>query len=285
MDLRLFWGVIKRYRRVAIGGTLVALVLATLTYGTPGLVNGTPTIVPRTPAAYESRAELIITQYNGVYGRADARTLATGAPSFLSSLSPVYAGLANGSVVQAAVRASRIPGTIAATEGVDPNTGDYTPFLNITTSGPTPVDAERLMRIGITAFDKYIAQMENSSAVPQSARVDLQVVRSGFPAVLASGHKVTLPLLVFVVVIAALIALMFSLENKDPQTAVMLGRVAGGPILSGVGGDGTAVATPEFSTAAAGHGAERAPSPGDVSRPGVRGRLYRPGLTEKLKRP
>ena len=36
MDLRLFWAVTKRFKRVAIGGFLLAVVLAVLAYGTPG---------------------------------------------------------------------------------------------------------------------------------------------------------------------------------------------------------------------------------------------------------
>ena len=70
MDLPLFWGVIKRYKRLAIGGTLLAVLLAMLTYGTPSLSGGKPTIVPRTAPVYQSRAQLLISQYDGVFGRA-----------------------------------------------------------------------------------------------------------------------------------------------------------------------------------------------------------------------
>lgn len=286
MDLPLFWGVVKRYKRLALGGTLVAAVLAILAYGTPSLSGGMPTIVPHSAVAYESQAQLLITQGNGVFGRADAQSLSAGAPTFLSSLSPVYAGLANGSAIQGAVRASRIPGTLSASEGVDPNTGDYTPFLNLTTSAPTPRDAERLVKIAINAFQTYISEMQGGSSVPEASRVTLQVVKSGLPAVLASGHKVTLPLLVFVVVIAALIAVMFSMENKDPQTAVNLGRVTASQLAAGIyRGDSPAVATPEFGSSLASHGTERSLPPGEQSRTGTFDRLYRPGLADRLKRP
>src|ERR1700761_9722902 len=67
MDLRLFWGVVKRYKRLAIGGTLVAALLAILAYGTPSLSGGMPTIVPHTPPVYQSQAQLLIAQGNGIY--------------------------------------------------------------------------------------------------------------------------------------------------------------------------------------------------------------------------
>jgi hypothetical protein len=285
MDLPLFWGVVKRYKRLALGGTLVALVLAILAYGTPSLSGGMPTIVPHSAVAYESQAQLLITQGNGVFGRADAQSLSAGAPTFLSSLSPVYAGPANGSAIKGAIRASRIPGTLSASEGVDPNTGDYTPFLNLTTMAPTPQAAERLVKVAINAFESYITRMQGGSSVPESSRVTLAVVKSGDPAVLANGHKITLPVLVFVVVLAALIALMFSMENKDPRTAVALGRMTPAPVVAGSIGHGAPIATPEFGSALAGHATERSLPPGEPSRTGSFDRLYRPGLADRLKRP
>jgi hypothetical protein len=285
MDLRLFWGVVQRYKRLAIYGTLAAALLALLSYGTPSLSGGLPTIVPHTPPIYQSQAQLLIAQGNGIYSRADPQAISAGAPNFLSSLSPVYAGLANGSAVQGAVRASHIPGTLSATEGVDPNTGDYTPFLNLTTTGPTPEAAERLSKIGINAFRSYIEQMQGGSSVPAASRVIMQVIKSGTPATLAAGHKVALPLLVFIVVLTALIALMFSLENRDPQTAAKLGRVPASPVVAGVNGDVAAAATTEFSSSFAVHGTERSTQSGESSRTGTFERLYRPGLADRLKRP
>jgi hypothetical protein len=286
MDLRLFWGVVKRYKRLAIGGTLVAALLAILAYGTPSLSGGLPTIVPHTPPVYQSQAQLLIAQGNGIYSRADPQSLSAGAPNFLSSLSPVYAGLANGSAVQRAVRASHIPGTLSATEGVDPNTGDYTPFLNLTTSAPTPQDAERLSRIAINAFQSYLEEMQGGSSVPASSRVLLQVVKSGNPATLAAGKKVALLLLVFIVILTALVALMFSLENKDPQTAAKLGRLLPSPVVAGLNGDAAVAATSEFGSPLAARGNELSTQSGESpSHSGTFERLYRPGLADRLKRP
>lgn len=50
MDFTLFFGVVKRYKRVVIPGAVLAVVLAVLSYGTPGLKGGKPTIVPGVPS-------------------------------------------------------------------------------------------------------------------------------------------------------------------------------------------------------------------------------------------
>ena len=225
MDLRLFWGVVKRYKRLSIGGALLAVILAVLAYGTPSLSGGFPTVVPRGSVTYASDAQLLITQPTGVYGRlANDNSAALQDPGYLSTLSPIYAGLATGNSVQAAIRAAKVPGALTATGGVDPNTGDYLPFVNVTATGPTPQDAATLSKIGIASLQAYAAKMEADSAVPANERIYLEVIKTG-PPVLASGHKVMIPLLVLVAVFTGLITLLFSLENHDPQTAAALGRV------------------------------------------------------------
>jgi hypothetical protein len=222
MDLRLFWAIIKRFKRVSIGGFLLAVVLAVFAYGTPGPGG----ITPRGSVTYESQAQLLITQAGGVYGRADPKTLTVGAPGYMSSLSPIYAGLANGTAVQDAVTAAKVPGKVTATEGVDPNTGAYTPFVTLTADSPTAADAAKLSQKAIASFQNYVAQMEADNGVPTNSRIALEVVRNGLPPVIASKPKPTIPVLVFIAVISGTIMLLFSLENKDQRSAVALGRVA-----------------------------------------------------------
>jgi hypothetical protein len=221
MDIRLFWAVVKRYKRIAIAGTLLAVVLAVFAYGTPGPGG----IKPRGSVTWEAQAQLLITQATGAYGRLDFKTVQVGAPGYLSGLSPIYAGLANGDAVQAATRDRKVPGLVTATEGIDPNTGGYTPFVNLTASAPTAQDAVILAKRGISALQDYINEMEAATGVPAASRINLAVIRSGLPPVIASKPKPTIPALVFIATMAGLIMLLFSLENKDPSSAAALGRV------------------------------------------------------------
>jgi hypothetical protein len=221
MDLKLFWAVAKRYKRISIGGTILAVVLAVFAYGTPGPGG----IKPRGSVTWEAKAQLLLTQANGVYGQADTAAIQAQGPTYMSSLSPIYAGLANGSAVQNAVKAAKVPGKVSATEGVDTNTGAYTPFITLTASGPSAADVAKLSRIGIAAFQSYIEQMEVADGVAPSSRIALAVVSNGLPPVIGSKPKPTIPVLVFLAIMSGTIMLLFSLENHDPQSAAKLGRV------------------------------------------------------------
>lgn len=238
MDLGLFWAVLKRFKRVSITGTVLAVVLAVLAYGTPS-PHG---ITPRGTVTWESRAELLITPATGLYGRADAKTVQLGDPAYMSTLSPVYAGLANGTAVQQAVRDPRVPGMVTATEGVDPNTGNYTPFVTLTATASSAPNAALLVTRGITAFQGFISKMEQAEGVPPYDRIALQVVRNGLPPVIASKPRMTIPILAFLAVMAGMIILVFSMENRDPRSAAALGRlpavVADGPTAPAAVGNG-----------------------------------------------
>src|SRR5262249_7442315 len=182
-------------------------------------------ITPRGSVTWESQAQLLITQATGAYGRVDFKTVQVGAPGYLSGLSPIYAGLANGDAVQAATRDPKVRGIVTATEGIDPNTGGYTPFVNLTATAATAKNAAILAKRGIRALQDYINQMEASTGVPVTDRINLAVIRSGLPPAVASKPKPTIPVLVFIATMAGLIMLLFSLENKDPRSAATLGRV------------------------------------------------------------
>jgi hypothetical protein len=219
MDLRLFWAVTKRFKRVAIGGFLLAVVLAVLAYGTPGPGG----ITPHGTVTYESQAVLLITQSNGAYGRADSKTLSVGAPGYMASLSPIYAGLANGTAVQDAIRAARIPGRVGASEGVDPQTGAYTPFVTLTAVAPTAADAGKLSQKAVAAFRSFVSQMEANSGVPSSTAVALEVVSNGLPPTIASQPKPTIPVLVFIAVMAGT-RIRVARQRSDGSRQALLAR-------------------------------------------------------------
>ena len=267
MDLRLFWGVVKRYKRLAIGGTLLAMILAIFSYGTPGLSNGKPTIIARGSVTWASQAELLIGQDDGVYGRADAKTLATGSPGYMSSLTPVYTAIANSTAVQSVIRAAKIPGTVVATEGVDPLTGAYQPLVMLTAAAPTESDAAKLAAVGIKAFQTNVAQMEAAAGIPQNSRVVLQVIQTGLPPHIAAKPKLTIPVLILFALMTGLIVLLFSLENRDPQTAAKFGRVTSGMEAGAPAENGRFVAPPPAihasSSGARDHKQDRLHEPND----------------------
>jgi hypothetical protein len=252
MDLQLFWGVVKRYKRVALGGTLLALALAVLSYGTPSFSHGKPTLVPRQPPTYQSQVQLLITQAGGAsYYSTSAKAVQSAGYGYLAALSPVYAGIASGNTVQDAVRATKLPGKVTAQEGLDTQTGDYTPFVTLTATGPTPQDAAALGKVATASLQNYVSGMQASAGVESSARITLQVLANGLPPVVASGSKKTIPILVLIASLGALVALLFALENRDHATAVALGRVPSALRPAAMNGAPLSVDTPPLPSRAA----------------------------------
>ena len=69
MDFQLFLAVLKRYKRMVIVGCALGIALAVLSYGTPGMVNGKPGIVPRGAEVWQGQSELLLSQAGDPYGR------------------------------------------------------------------------------------------------------------------------------------------------------------------------------------------------------------------------
>lgn len=234
MDIRLFLAVIRRFKKLVIGGVILAILLAILSYGTPRMVNGKPGVIPRGTETWQSQAEIMITQGSDPYGRAaqqftggSAKMPATpvGDQSYMSGLAPIYAALANGDAIRNRVaQADHLPGTFTATEVIDTATSAPLPFIEMTATAPTETDAVTLAERASKVLENYVAAQQQAAGIAPADRVLLQMVQNGRPATLVKGHSTTIPMLVFVAVLAASIWLAFLKENADPKTAAKLGR-------------------------------------------------------------
>jgi hypothetical protein len=261
MDFKLFLGVLKRYKRMVIGGMLLAVLLSVLSYGTPGLQGGKPTIIPRGSEVWQGEAELLISQEGFPYGRAvsqiqpgkgaDIPSEVVGDFNSLASLSSVYAAMANGTAVQQ--RAAReagvslcpstgVCGSVVAAEVDDISDGVPLPLLTLTSSAPTAVDAAKLATTTVAVLEREITQQEVAAGTPADQRIVLQTVKSGAPATLTEGHKKSIPILVLFAVAVASIALAF-IRNSHSDDPVRPTRrhldegmdPDGGPVFGGAG--------------------------------------------------
>lgn len=214
MDVRLFAAVMSRFKKIAIAGAVAAIVLSGLAYMRSG---GTP--------IYEAQSEVLITQPDDPYGA--PTSAAIDASGYLNDLSSVYAAMANGDTVQAmALRAAGVTeGVVDASEVVDPNTGNPEPLLTLTSSAPTAIGAVKLAEKMPVVLQDYIASQQASAQIPGGLRVRLDEVKAASAPELASKSQIIVPLLVFMGITAAVITLIFMLENLNPQTAEKLGRV------------------------------------------------------------
>jgi hypothetical protein len=235
MDIKLFIGVIKRFKKLVIGGFFLAIVLAVFSYGTPGTKGGKPTVIPRGTETWQSQAQLLITQASFPYGRAAQQytggkggipAAPVGDQSYMSNLAPIYAALANGSTVQHLIaKAAPGAGSVAATQVINTATSFGEPFVDLTATAHSAQAAAKLAQTASTVLVNYVTQQQNRAGIAASDRVQLQVVQSGATPQMTSGPSKSVPLLVFVAVLGAAIALAFMKENADPQTAAALGRV------------------------------------------------------------
>jgi hypothetical protein len=237
MDFKLFYAVVKRYKRVVISGAVLAIVLSVLSYGMPGLKGGKPTIIPRGSEVWQGDAEILISEEGFPYGRAvtqvipgkgvDVPAQTYGDESYLSNLSSVYAAMANGNALQQEVAkdthfavcpAKVTCGTILAAEVADPNTSAPLPLVTITASAPTAGEAAKLATTTVSVLKGEITQQEAASGTPVDQRVELQTLKSGSPATLSQGYSKSIPMLVLFAVLSASIALAFILNNhsEDP---------------------------------------------------------------------
>lgn len=260
MDIPLYFAVMRRFWKIVLVGFVLAIALAFLSYG-------------RGSVTYESQAEALITQQSFPYGRAAAPgganaagSVLLGSPGVLSGLSPVYAQLANSDQIQKTVlKQAKVAGTITASGVNDPATGFSLPFLQLVSTAPTAAGAATLAQLEFNVLAKFITQQQANAGIPANDRVQLVLIENGNPPKIAGGRSASIPMLVFVAVLGAAIAIAFFKEKSDPQTAAKLGRVpAGQPQFAH--GEPHGVLAPDVCYANGataygnGHGAAGAPS-------------------------
>lgn len=229
MDLKLLSRVLGRHKVVTLGGLALALVLAIFAYGQPTFANGKPTVVPRGTEIWQTQAQLLINQQNDPYGdvvdglpltsgKRSAQTsqnppLQVGSVDYLASLAPVYAAIANGDAVQSQVHKLGPTASVVAIAMTDPTTGLLLPVVQLTVTAFSEDTAYKAAALASSALEKVVVNEQAASGIPAVQRVRLSRVQNGLQVRLIKGHKPTVPMLVFVAVMAAAITLAFVLEN------------------------------------------------------------------------
>lgn len=224
MDLSLFFAVLWRSKRLVFGGVLVGVVLAVLAYGQPSLAGGKPTVIPRGAEVWQSESQLLIAQDGFPYGE-------TTTPSVsLSTLSPVYANVANGNLVQSEIRQQLgTVGSVKAMEVIDTAASSNLPFVTFLASAPTASRATKLAAGAAVIFQAYVARQQASAKIPRGKRVQLSIVESSTKPKLTEGHKLSIPILVFLAVLLSAISLVFLRENvRKSRVAAQLAHVPSG---------------------------------------------------------
>lgn len=216
MDLSLFLAVLWRSKRLVFGGLLLGVILAVLAYGQPSFAGGKPTLVPRGAEVWQSESQLLIAQAGFPYGETTTTTPSTS----LNTLSPVYANVANGNLIQAEIRQQLgTVGTVKAVEVIDAAASTNLPFVTFLASAPTGSLATKLAAGAAVIFQNYVTRQQASSKIPHDRRVQLSIVESGTKPKLVEGHKLSIPILVFLAVMLSAVSLVFLRENLSKARA------------------------------------------------------------------
>jgi hypothetical protein len=234
MDLQLYFRVLWRFRLLTALGLLIALLLALLSIVRIDTSNAFG-LEYREPEQWASRATVLVTEKKFPLGRSVFEEVIqptttdrpkTYAPQFappsrFTELANIYAELAMSDPVrQLMLRDGPVRGAIQAVALKATNGSDAPlPLLSIGGISTTPEAAMRLAGRGTDALIEYIEEEQRANGIPQEQRVVLTVVNQPKldRAELMSGRSLTMPIVVFMVVMFATFGLVFILENLRPR--------------------------------------------------------------------
>lgn len=232
MDLPLYFRVLWRFRLLVLPGFLVAIALAVLAYGKVDFSHGFK-VTPRAVPVFHVDALLLVTQKGFPWGESQQPYVAgdvnKGLPavpvgdfSRMSGIAMIYSELADSDAVKALTplkptKTEKLVTSPYAPASAPP--GTVLPMVALSAEAASPARAAKLINARIAAFEGYISSQQTKADLAARKRVVVQVLRAGDPAtaVILSGKKKTLPVVVFLAVMIAVTGLAFMLENMRPR--------------------------------------------------------------------
>jgi len=171
---------------------------------------------------------LLLTQPGFPWGRVLPSTAAGPAAvgaGRLQSLTELYAQLANSDEVKRMMIRDGAPKTwkIVADPIQQRDSGSVLPVVALSGQAFSAKDAAAAAAYGRRAFIRYLANQQESAAIPAAQRVQIQLLNaSSTPRpVVIKPHSKTLPMMVFLAVLGATLGLAFILENRGPNIRVV----------------------------------------------------------------
>lgn len=209
MDLPLYTRILWRHRRALLASSLIAIFLAVLAYYRVDVDGVVPKLTPRKAEVWQSEAQVILTEGGFAAG---SRAQFPNAGRF-SGLSTLYARLAESDEVLALIETEeKLPGLFQAAPITD-NVAGPLPIVALLGKGDTASAAEITLSRGMKGFFKYVGQKQVEADIPPRQRIRLEVLNAPDSATLIQPRKKTLPVVVFLAVMIAAIAIIFTLEN------------------------------------------------------------------------
>jgi hypothetical protein len=223
MDLGLYASVLWRFRWIVLLGTLLAVVLTVLTVAkvtSDGLAY-------RKAETWQAQTTLLLTQPGFPEGRAlfpnseskgeERSKYSYTDPNRFASLTALYSQFAQSDEVRALVRRDGAPrgSSVSAAPVIPEGPSGYTPLpvIALFGSAQSRSDAVETTRLGAEAFMAFLDRKAREAEIPESQRVQVDVLAQPRGAVVVEPRKKTLPIVVFLTMITGTVGLVFVLEN------------------------------------------------------------------------
>lgn len=229
MDVQLFLRVVWRFRLLITAGLVFALAFAFLAFVRVGF-DDSISFSYRDKEQWAAYSTLLVTQEGFPEGRLVVDPLLRGDversgkkrlfadPNRLTGLALLYANLADSDPVRRLMRRGRpIRGRVeAASLTATDNPSNVLPLIQLAGVAETRAAALELTHRGTAALVRFVEEEQHANAIPDEERVILRVVKHPGRAKLLSARSKAIPILVFLTVAVAFLALAFVLENLRP---------------------------------------------------------------------
>lgn len=227
MDLQLYLRVLWRFRLLVLSGLLLACALALLSYVRPSSSG----FSYRQDEQWASYATVLVSgpefalSSSGIDGTGDPRAqvdrlgVQQAAQARYTALAILYSKLADSDAVKKILRRDGpILGYVeAAAVTTSDNDSDALPLISVAAVSNTPERARSLAQRELAALQEFLSDDQSAKNVAVDKRVSLGVVKQPGKAVLLQGRSKTLPIVIFLTVVLAVIGLAFVLENMRPR--------------------------------------------------------------------
>jgi hypothetical protein len=213
VDLELYLRVLWRFRLIVAFGLLLAVSLTVLSFARVGFSQLPPTFSYRQAQEWQSTSTLLIRGSDFPFHSGSSGPATSGSSVDPASLAMIAAQYATSDGVRALVRQSgRFDGKIIAAPGQD-TSGRMLPYLNLAVVADAPAKAQLLNGRAVSALLSYFESQQVARGVSPKRIVGLQVLNHAMAPKVFQKRSKTLPGVVFVTVMTAVLGLVFVLEN------------------------------------------------------------------------
>lgn len=236
MDLQLYLRVLWRFRFLVALGLLLAISLSFLSFVKVSFEGGAPEVAYRKPPQWSSETTLFITQQDFSYGRvaepylpSDEKTgipaVPIADPDRLAMLTSLYAQLGNADSVRAVMRREGpVKGLLKFEPVASADGGSILPILKIQGIAKSPREAVALSTRAARAFRTWLVRQQDRAGIYPEQRIYVEVLNRAKPPTQVTGPGKTVPVVVFLTVMTAVLGLVFVLENMRPHVQTVADR-------------------------------------------------------------